>query len=160
MRNRLQKFVLFCLILTAFGGITAYAATTLGSEEDPLITLSYLNEVLRPELEAKTTETANAAVEELEAQIDAEYSGAFQAVSVAAGKNMTCEAGCEVLVRSGDVRVSGAVLDLTTGETVTENTGLYAHHLYMTAEDDAIFTAVTETALMVRGEYVLPALTE
>ena len=38
MRNRLQKFVLFCLILTAFGGITAYAATTLGSEEDPLIT--------------------------------------------------------------------------------------------------------------------------
>ena len=160
MRKYLRTFAAFCLAAVCFGGIAVYAATTLGSEEDPLITLSYLNEVLRPELETKTTQAANAAVEELEVQIDTELSGAFQAVTVAAGQTMTCEAGCEVLVRSGDVRISGTVLDLTTGETVTENTGLYAHHLYLAAEDDAVFSAVSTTALMVRGGYVLPAATE
>ena len=48
----MRPVAMLCALGITIGGVTALAATQ-GSQEDPLITLSYLESVLRPDLEKK-----------------------------------------------------------------------------------------------------------
>ena len=49
--KKLRMTAVFCIVAVLLGSVGAYAATNYGTESDPLITLSYLNEVLKPELQ-------------------------------------------------------------------------------------------------------------
>ena len=96
----------------------AYAATA-GGQGDPLITLSYLEQVFQPQVE-DTVEQAvtaqrqqlqqrleqaisgwNAQVQEAIAGLEAGESALFQAVSLGQGQSLVGQAGCEVVVRAG-----------------------------------------------------------
>lgn len=149
------RIVMICAVVAVLsGGMGAYAATALGTESDPLITLSYLEQVLQPKLKAEAEQQTKDAIADLESRLT-EADSAFHSVTVPAGKTMTCEAGCEILVRSGDGYVTGAVLNLTSGQSVADNTWLLAHNLYLAAEDNAKLIASAETKLMVRGSYTI-----
>ena len=154
------------LLLVGFG--TVFAGQ--GGEDDPLITLSYLNNKLTPslmqqvesKLEAKGAELA----ESLQAQIDqgldggsSSSSGTYQVVSLAAGKTLKGKAGTEILLRSGTgVCVSTASPGLvdTTAGTLLENGGtLSANHLYMMTADGKGVKASNAVTLLVRGGYTI-----
>lgn len=60
MKKRLVIILLAVVLALGCAGIGAWAATNYGTQSDPLIAQSYLDEVLRPQLEREF----NAALDE------------------------------------------------------------------------------------------------
>lgn len=153
--KHLRTIAGICLGAVLFGGMAVYAVTNYGSQDDPLITLSYLNDVLKPELEQKYLAGTEEALSQLESQVEAVESGAYKAVTLTKDQVMTCQPGCTFLVRSGSAYVSEGMLNLTAGESSAKNDWLKAHNLYMAVGDSDTVTASGETLLLVRGEYTI-----
>lgn len=153
--KKLRNIVVFCIVAVLFSGIGAYAATNYGTESDPLITLSYLNEVLKPQMEQTYTQQTKDGIAELEARIEGESSGAYASVALKANQTMSCKAGCEFLVRSGEAYVTGGILNVTEGKELAANDWLMKHHLYMAVGDSGSVKANSDIYLMVRGEYTI-----
>lgn len=152
--KKLRSIVLLCMAAILIGGIGVYAVGSYGSESDPLITLSYLEKVIKPELEKQFAEETDELLQELK-QEQVQGSGSYSAVTVKAGQTMTCKTGCEFLVRSGSAYVSSGMLNVTAGTEPARNDWLQAHNLYMAVIENATVTATGDTSLMVRGEYTI-----
>lgn len=164
--------VLVCIVVV--GGFSASA--TGGDQSDPLITLSYLTQVVKPELMEKVDEqvAANeqALTDKLDAAID-DYSeqmkqvlsqgtgesSAFTIVSLAAGQTIMPEAGGELLLRSGNAKVisgsSPVMLDSTAGSSLENGGAMKTNHLYVVPLAGAGITASSACVLMVRGMYAV-----
>lgn len=153
--RKLRTLAVFCIVAVLLGGIGVVAATNYGTESDPLITLSYLNDVLKPELEQKYTQQTKDSFAELESRVEAEVSGGYVSVTVKANQTLTCKAGCEFLVRSGEAYVTADVLDVTEGKELAKNDWLMKHHLYMAVSDNAAVRANSDIYLMIRGDYTV-----
>lgn len=160
-------------------GLTALcvgaALATGGDQSDPLVTLSYLEQVALPgvvrEVETKTA-TRQAELEQtLTDQIDkyqkeaselaASNSGdsaSYTLVTLTSGQTMAMEVGCEVLLRVGTAKVNSntdpALIDLSTGSTINAGTSLTKNHLYMATIPDRTLTPTAATVkVLVRGGY-------
>jgi len=153
--KKLRAIAIFCVVAVLIGGIGAYAATNYGTESDPLITLSYLNGVLKPELEQKYIQQTKDSISALESRVEAETGGAYVSVTVKANQTLTCKAGCEFLVRSGEAYVTTGILNVTEGKELAANDWLMKHHLYMAISDGAAVRANSDIYLMVRGDYTI-----
>jgi len=150
---------------------TAAALASGGDQDDPLVTLSYLNQTAIPQI-VKQVE-ASAAVKQQElaqtfaAQLD-QYrqqggqtgstgSASYTLVSMSGGQTMSLGVGCEVLLRVGGVTVKAdsapALIDLTTGGAVNTGASLTRNHLYMCTIPDRSLTASGDVKLLVRGTY-------
>lgn len=149
------------LAITA-GSVTVLA--TQGDKEDPLVTLSYLQKVVTPELEKKVDEAVKANSEELVKQLDiaitsyetrvderlAAAGAVFQSKELKSGDSFTTDVGREVLLVSGSATAVGALVDTTAGGTVSDGGRLTVGHLYVTAGADAGMKATAAVSLMVR----------
>lgn len=153
--KKLRSLAVFCIVAVLFGGIGAYAATNYGTESDPLITLSYLNEVLKPQMEQTYTQQTKDSLTELESRLEGEENGAYTPVELKANQTMTCKAGCEFLVRSGEAYVTASFLNVTEGKELAANDWLMKHHLYMAVSDSGAVRANSDLYLMVRGDYTV-----
>ena len=153
--RKLRIIAVSCLVAVLLGGIGAYAATNYGTESDPLITLSYLNSVLKPELEQKYNQQTEEKIAALEDKVEDAVGGAYVPVTVKANGTLTCKAGCEFLVRSGEAYVTGGMLNVTEGKELAANDWLMKHHLYMAVADNAAVRANSDIYLMIRGEYTI-----
>lgn len=154
MKEKKAKIII-CAILAvcAIAGITVYAAYNYGTKGDPLITKSYLDEVLAPEL-----------MEEFNAQLDAQNSGSedgtFMVLTLGKGQKLKCKVGCEVMLRVGAAYASGSdspvLVDTTLGRTLENDTALEKNHLYMaTIADNGLTASASTTKVLVRGEYTI-----
>lgn len=142
--------VLLLAVAILAGGLGAYAAGTAGTQGDPLISMSYLDDVLAPSIRSAYTSRIESEARELEESVQnslADAAGAFEAVSLAEGEGMPCPAGTQLLFRSGTAAATAALTDLTTGETLAAGSALAANHLYL-ATDDCELIASTASALM------------
>ncbi len=145
--------VVLAVLLVA--GAAVYSATAYGTESDPLVAKSYLDEVLRPELEAELQTSLDAAAGEMRAA-----NGEFTLLSLNNGQSVTCAVGCEILLRLGSARASGAsepaLVDTTAGATVSNGTALSANHLYLVSIAGNGFTAAQNgTAVLISGSYTV-----
>lgn len=165
--------ILVCTI--GVGALSALAAG--GDEDDPLVTLSYLTEVVTPELLDKVDEQVAANEEALTERLDkaiASYAGqleesmgqgtvvesaSFVVVPLNAGETLFPEAGSELLLRSGQASVttglSPALLNGTDGSVLEVNGTLTANHLYVVPLESAAITASASCVLLVRGDYTI-----
>ena len=157
MRKRLQMLAICVAVALFFTGVGAYAASNYGTRSDPLITMSYLTETLQPTLESEFDNRVTNAMTQLENQFESELTGEFAVVSVDSGKAMTCNAGCEVLFRSGSASVMGSsgMVDTTEGTTVASGKAMTANHLYMSPASGSGFTASGSVTVLVRGTYTI-----
>jgi len=138
------------LVIGVLGGV-AYAAGNQGSQSDPLVTLSYLNDVAIPAIMKQVDERIDQREKELRA--DLKKGGAsFAAVEVPAGKTMTLSAGAQVLLRAGTATGADGLVD-TTGGVAFNGGALTANHLYMAVGDGQTVTASTACTVMVMGSY-------
>lgn len=162
MKKYAFRIATFCLILVSLL-IAAFAA---GDASDPLISLSFLNGSYSTTVEGKIDERLNASDQTLLGSVSQppESSGSNQpSVSgncaeswaetrLKYGDTLSGNAGLNVLPLAGSVRVSfpaGAVVDVTTGQTVASGTQLITDHRYMVAEDTAAsFTVTSKTAVV------------
>ncbi len=151
---------------------TSAALAAGGDQSDPLITLSYLNQTAIPQIVRQVEDKTAAKQRELEQSFADQInqykqqagqntpsggSASYTLVSMTSGQVMSFGVGCELLPRVGTVTVksstSPALIDLSTGGTVSSGAALTKNHLYMATIADRTLTASGDVKLLVRGSY-------
>lgn len=162
MKKPIIIVTIVAALAIAVGSITVFA--TQGDKDDPLVTLSYLQKVVTPELEKKVDEAVKANSEELAKQLDiaitsyenrvdeklAQAGAVFQSRELKSGENYTTDVGRELLLVSGSATAVGQLVDTTAGGTVDHGGRLSVGHLYVTASADAGMKATANVSMMVR----------
>lgn len=143
-----------------------------GGQNDPLVTLSYLNQTAIPQVVKQVEDKVAVRQKELEQaladqinqykQQGGQGGGAvnetYTLVTMSSGQVMSLDVGCEVLLRVGSAEVradsSPALIDLSSGGTVNTGASLTKNHLYMSTIEGRTITASASTVkLLVRGGY-------
>lgn len=148
--NRLACVGLVAAVIA--GG--AIAAGTQGSQSNPLVTLDYLNEVVVPQLMKDVEKQVKERFDALKKE-QKTTGAAFQTVELEEGKTLRPEAGSQLLIRSGTLKSTDALVDLTTGETWANDGSLAANHLYIATGDKQTVTAESEAVLLLQGGYTV-----
>lgn len=161
MKKKKLLTVLAAIVVLALGvGIGAYAASNYGTQSDPLVAKSYLDNVLTPQLQQQFQTRLDTSVNTLEQEIDAANatkSGNFSAVSLAKGQTLNGSTGCEIILRSDSVSVSGSagLADVTDGTLISSGSAVTQNHLLTVAADGNGVTAAAAATLLVRGSYTI-----
>lgn len=118
---------------------TAAVLANTGSEEDPLISKSYLDTVF---LNTVKTEMS------------------FSVVSLKAGQQIVGDAGCEMILRQGKATIfsteKGGISDVTLGGDHPNGSNMPANHLLIVPVGDGRgITAETDVLVMVKGKYAV-----
>lgn len=161
------------LVIAVTAGLTGLATSTYGSETDPLVTQSYIDQVVIPaitaEINTKIAEKSAQLADEFSAQLDALEQNtpstvpedqSFVVISLKQGQTVTCAVGTEIMPRIGTVKSHGPdnprLVDETTGKTVPEaGTTLEKNHMYMVTIKNNGFKAATDAKVLIRGEYTI-----
>ena len=158
--------ILGSVVLAATLAVGAFSVSAAGGDQgDPLVTLSYLNQVVTPELTSRVDKQVAANEQALLDKINAaiaSYSGqtggqgaSYVPVNLSAGWVLLPEAGCEVLLRSGEAKLDAgsALLDTTAGSTLESGGALAANHLYVASQEGCAAVASSDAVFLVRGGY-------
>ncbi len=153
--------VCVCLLFTA-----AYAAGA-GSANDPLVTLSYLNNTFSQKVQTMVNDTVDARKAEME-QALAKVLGqggngsgnVFTVVTLSKGQTLVGDVGCEVMLRIGTAVCgtsdSVGLIDTTSGSNLGSGGALAANHLYMVTISTRSVTATSNTVkVLARGPYTV-----
>lgn len=172
---RLTATALAALVL---GGAALAAA---GDKQDPLVTLSYLNDTATPAIVKQVEEKSAARQTELAAQLDtaiAQYeskmkalidasgggnkggSASYTLVTLTNGQKLALGVGCEVMLRVGTAKVNAAtapgLIDMTTAEELNNGAALVQNHLYLaTIADRTVQATAASVKVLVRGSYTV-----
>ena len=159
----MKKTVSLVLVLALLLGALAFVVLAApGSADDPVVSLSYVTEVLWPQIkDYVASEGAGTAVVAPPSHVSPEgmeYSDTFKVVSVQKGQKLIGGDGCEVIVRTGSVTViaseRGGIADVTAGLDLPGNTIAPANHLLVIPVNDGrglLFN--TDSYVMVKGDY-------
>lgn len=174
MKNLLKnKRIIISIGIFASLICVAAIATDPGSEKDPLISLSYFEnkiEELKIGLTTALSETLNNKFEELKESIektlsDIEKNGVstpaeFEIITLNENETILCEAGTEIIVRSGKSIIvtsetsSGGISDITAGKDLINNEEITNNHLLIVPKADGRGIKATVTgAVMIKGKY-------
>lgn len=151
-RNKWRDRLACAFLVTGTIVGVALAAGTQGSQTDPLVTLSYLNEVAMPELMGQVDQRLAQRENELMQKLQSaggSNQGSFAAVEVPAGGVVTLEGGAQVMLRKGSAATTFPLVDVTTGETAQG--GLIANHLYLATASGQQVTAKEAATLLILG---------
>lgn len=152
-----------CLVTLTLVGV-AFAAGQQGSQSDPLVTLSYLNETFLGQIMTKVDQKITARNSQLLQQSGGGTGSAssveFQVVTLSKGQTLTGDIGCEVMLRVGTASCvspsSPGLIDETTAGTLNNGGALVTNHLYMmTIEGRGVKAGSATTKLLVRGSYTV-----
>ena len=172
--TKTKKFVIAVAVLLAVAlvsGLTTLAVTKDGTQDDPLVTLSYLTQKVTPDILDKLGDRIDAKAaeltEEFEQRIAASGGGTasapsgFTVVTLTNGQTVTCGVGTEIMLRLGSAVSAGPdnprLIDETTGGSVsTSGTALTANHMYMvTIQGNGVKATANNTKILIRGEYTI-----
>ena len=133
MKKIIITVLALAVVLSTVGAVTLFAAP--GDSNDPIITLSYVEDVVKKEL-------------------------SFQVVNMNKGDVLIGEAGTEVILRMGNAEViatqKGGLADLTAGTDLADGTNMPAnHHLVIPVDDGRGIKAKDKVIVMVKGDYTL-----
>ena len=175
--------ILLCVLLAfvlAGGALLIYAAENYSSKEDPLISLSYINEVVLPKvtelisdaLEGKDISEVTLSTEIPEKEPEIEYpegtehtGGLYAIVQLEDGKCLFASPNvCEVIVRAGNAVVVSpfttkweeqGISDATDGVELYDGAAVPVNHTLLIPRDDGrgIVADGGSVWLLVRGDY-------
>lgn len=179
--NDKKKRGLVRLTSVLLAGVCLLAGVALaageGTKEDPLITLSYLDQTAMPAILEQVDERAgtyeqqlvdkldeairdySARMEEAVSRHQSQHNNAtYAVVTLTRGQQMKMDVGCEVMLRIGTAQCvspsSPGLIDTTTGQSINNGGNLEVNHLYMaTIVDRAIKATANTTKVLVRGGY-------
>lgn len=162
--NRTRKLIATFLVLLMALTLCVSADEVYSSQNDPLISLSYLEDIFGPRL-----------LDEMLKKVDAEYvkitdisvnaGGSYTLATLLKGQALMADTALEVVLISGTgtviVTASGnlnagvGISDLTSGSVVTNGNPLpQNHYLVIPKPDGRGFLVTSEEAIvLVRGEY-------
>ena len=166
------------LLLVSYALLTlsVMAAGTAGSQSDPLVTLSYLNETFMSQLMASMDEKLEARDRELTQKLNQEVQNGlrtmpgqgdatsvneetFTVVALPAGQTLYGSAGTEVLLRTGTAVCvapsAPGLVDETDGSVLDGGAELAANHLYLMTDAERGVRAGADAVLLIRGGHHL-----
>lgn len=121
MKKKTLTTIILIAALAMVAAVTVYAVANYGTKDDPLVTSSYLQDVVQPRMEDAYRSTLDGQISEMEDQFAdqvAAAGGSYVLVTLENGQTLTGRAGTEILMRTGTAAVAqSAAIDLTTGET-------------------------------------------
>ena len=158
--------VCVCFLITA-----AYAANA-GSANDPLVTLSYLNNTFARQVRTMVDEAVSQRKTEMEQALDklirnqggqttpSGSGSAFSVVTLTQGQTLVGDVGCEVMLRVGTATCgttdSVGLIDTTAGTNLGNGGALVTNHLYMVTISTRSVKATSGTVkVLVRGPYTI-----
>lgn len=155
-KRKIIIVVLFAVLVGAALSAAVYAAVSYGTKDDPLISKSYLDEVLQPRLEADFQAELDAAIEGVENA----GSGDFIVITLKSGQTVTCGVGCELMLRIGSAVAQGpdypVLVDTTSGQSVASGSEMKTNHLYMvTIAGNGFKATAGTTKLLIKGDYTV-----
>ncbi len=138
----MKKIFIGCLVtLLIVTGLTVTYTVMAnpGSDDDPVISLSYLKDIFKPEVKQELS---------------------FQVVSVSAGQKVIGSSGTEMILRMGQAQIiatqMGGLADVTYGTDLPDGTGMPSNHLLIVPKDDGRGAlALTDCLIMIKGDYVI-----
>lgn len=155
MRN-IRKIVLVSVAFVMLLSIVVYASGyNPGSEQDPLVTLSYvdskINE-LKSYIDNKVSNSGTAS------SGTASTASTYQIVSLQSGQKLIGKESTEIILRSGEALAidngANGISDLTDGKDLRSGDTVYQNHLLLVPRDDGRgIKAITEIWIMVKGGY-------
>ena len=165
-KSRWLARVLVVLVLSGLLSMTVTVASGVGTDHDPLVTLSYLKETFTKDILKQVDEKIAARNNQIAQQVGgqvgtgAQTASEFTVVTLSNGQVLTGDIGCEVLLRVGTaicVSPSAPGLIDESSAAVLNNSGALAqNHLYMmTIEGRGVKATAATTKLMVRGSYTI-----
>lgn len=183
MKKKLMKLTAVLALVLVVTGVSVYA--TAGGQNDPLVSLSYLNETfmktvtervqamivnrdaaLRAELSTEITKAEQEIAREYGSgnegsNLPGEYeTTTFVVVTLEKGQVLTGLTGCELMLRVGSAvcvaESSPGLVDTTTGSSLAGGKALTANHLYMATVDGRGVKATADTVkVLIRGPYTI-----
>lgn len=173
MKNR-KKVITIVISVAAvliLAGITAIAAG-LGSSSDPLVTLSYINSTVKPDIEKyadnkvadlndKLTAAFDEKLDEFSDDLDMKLDDAmgagegevFVEVALSKGEIVALNIGAELMLREGSAEANGALTDVTSGTSTDGD--LAINHMYVAARNGEITATSDRTKLLIKGDYTI-----
>ncbi len=167
-KNRwfLRMTVLLALSLSL--NCTISLAAEAGSSQDPLVTLSYLNDTFLGQIMDKVDEKIAQRNSQIVQQMGGGQAGSagsvmastFTVVTLSSGQVLTGDIGCEVMLRVGTASCvapsTPGLIDESAGSTLSNGAALVQNHLYMmTVEGRGVKATAATTKLLVRGSYTV-----
>lgn len=156
----MKKLVLLfpvCMLLA----VMAFAVG--GGASDPLVSLSYLLETFTEEVEEKVEDRLDDSDEVILEQAEggtvlSSTASIWTETRLKKGDALQGITGTNVLLLAGNMQIicpAGTVIDVTTGEVVSNESNMLANHRYMVAEDTtAMFMTTSKTAVVdYQGSY-------
>ena len=179
MSKKSKIFIALGVIVavSVIAAVTVIATSSYGTQSDPLVTKSYLDETVVPSLDDKLDSSIAAARDELNAEFDrkadeyledvkgeldefknSELSNGFAVISLAEGQSVSCSVGTEIMLRIGSVVSYGPslprLIDETTGSTLDySGSSLVKNHMYMVTIQGNGVTAASSAKILIKGEY-------
>ena len=175
MRTKIAAGFIVLALIALVSGATMQAVAAPGSQDDPFITLDYLNNKFKPELlnEARgigqeIAKDIDEKIVELETRLKNGQSSAapmpadserFVVVTLSNRQSLTCSVGTEIMLRIGAANGFGsspALVNYTSGETLSAGAALITNNMYLiTIEGNGIRATSDMTRVLVRGDYTL-----
>lgn len=155
----LRSVLLLALSAVLMTGVSL--AAEAGTDRDPLVTLSYLNDTffnsIMQQVDQKIAQRTGQAVP---VSSGGSASASFAVVTLSEGQTLTGDVGCEVMLRLGSaVCVSPSdpgLIDETTAGTLSNGGALIQNHLYMmTIEGRGVRAGAGATKVLARGSYTV-----
>ena len=147
-RKVFQNRILMIVMILVVIGTGVVLANTPGSEGDPIVSLSYIEDTLIPRIQQMIDKSSG--TEAL----------SYEIVNVPAGKSVICSAGTEMILRMGTCTIigtqKGGVSDVTMGYDLSDGTGVQGNHLLIVPLDDGrgVRTS-TDCLIMIKGGYTI-----
>lgn len=185
MKKKKKTMIALCVLAGVLfvAGVTVMATTNYGTQSDPLITLSYINQTVKPALKNELDTSVNKAKSELDesfnqqitnfiqtidSKIASSEGGAlppgetiFETVTLKYRQVIKCAAGTEILLRNGSATAYGGasprLVDTTGGAEITDaGAAIKRNHMYMiTIADNGLRASSDSVTLLIRGEYTV-----
>jgi len=177
MKSRLVNCIVVLAVIVAISGVSVLAiASTPGTQTDPVVTLSYLTGVFRPQIMTSVQETEqlmtqrfNTRIAQLEELLEENQGDSsqpthdpadtFSVVSLRNGQTLTSSVGTEIMLRIGTANGTGsspALVNYTNGSALSAGSALTANHMYLvTIEGNGIRATSDLVRVLVRGDYTV-----
>lgn len=143
--------------------IAVYAGSIPGSEEDPIVTLSYVNTKI-DELKAYIdkaimNQSPDSGYQEVPDNSRA-MNTAYEIINLVSGQKMIGKESTEMILRSGEAEVivpgMNGISDITVGKDLKNGEKVSQNHLLLIPRDDGRgIKALSEIYVMVKGDYLI-----
>lgn len=148
-KNRWYLRALALVTASMLAAATFAAAADAGSQGDPLVTLSYLNDTFLPKILAEVQGKTGGA---------GGTADSFAVVTLNQGQALSLGLGGEVMLRVGSATCGAdsapGLIDSTTAGSVDNGGALVKNHLYLaTIEGRTVKAAADGVKVLVRGTY-------